>query len=218
MNTSRSFGNTNVWARRVFGRGLAGNGNWTRTRGLRVPPSSATSGRFASLSTSRTGRWERERASARILRTGGPTGEGGPHNPSPRPPPRARGGGGHPFLEVTHELGRRREVVDPGLARLLRDDPGRAGAVPVRPLLGHLDPPFRFEGLEDPIDRGILDPEEPAHLLGRRDPVPKEAEVRGRLLPREAEGLQGPRRLLLPHRGCLRGLARKGFPALSSSR
>src|SRR3972149_5520302 len=182
MNTSRSFGNTNVWARRVFGRGLAGNGNWTRTRGLRVPPSSATSGRFASLSTSRTGRWERERASARILRTGGPTGGGGgahttppprvrappaPPAAAPRPlgdpqaPARVPGAGGHPFLEVTHELGRGREVVDPGLARLLRDDPGRAGAVPVRPLLGHLDPPFRFEGLEDPIDRGILDPRVP---------------------------------------------------------
>src|SRR4030065_16193 len=169
MNPPRSFGNTNVWARRVFGRGLAGNGNWTRTRGLRGPPSSATSGPVASVRPSRT----------------------------------RRGGRG---------------VLAPGLAPLPRADPGRAGAVPVRPLLGHLDPPFRFEGLEDPIDRGILDPEEPAHLLGRRDPVPKEAEGRGRLLPREAEGLQGPRRLLLPHRGCLRGLARKGFPAFSSSR
>src|SRR3990172_430843 len=124
--------------------------------------------------------------------------------------PRASG-----FAEAPDELGGRDEVVRSALPRLLRNDPRGARAVPVRAFLRHLDPALRLQGLQDPVDRRVLDSEEVRDLVRRGRPAPQQADVRGRFLPREAEGFQRPGRVLLSHSGRIRAYARKGFRGVS---
>ena len=97
----------------------------------------------------------------------------------------------------------------PRLARLFADDSRRPGPIPIWSLLGDVDPALRLEGLQDPIDGGVLHAEELADLLGGRRSVLEEVQVCVRFLPREPERLQGPDGILLPHRLRHRGLVQK---------
>ena len=121
------------------------------------------------------------------------------------------------LLQAADDLGRREEVVMPRLARLFADDSGRAGPIPIRSLLGDVDPALRLQGLQDAVDGGVLHAEELADLLGGRRAVLQEVKVRVGFFPREAEGLQGPDGILLPHRLRHRGSVQKDLRVIIPS-